>query len=261
MALTVTILCRTSVHPRRIRRFRARRLHVRARTGTHSDRPRSCGMGLPGLGIVPAAAWADHVAARLADRLAERPGLVVCLPTGSTPLPVYERLPAATAQRDPTAGGATIVVLDEDLGLPLATGLAVTPYFNAPCWLQRPVLDRLAAAAADDRLRCARPRPRSACAVRRRTCRHRICAPTRACRSSWTTLPCRPVRRPSRQPARAKATSGAPAGSPASSHSAIDPRENSWSTTIDDAPITPATPPSDETAMRRSRVASGSDRR
>ncbi len=38
-------------------------------------------------------------------------------------------------------------------------------------------------------------------------------------------------------------------------------RENSWSTTIADAPMTPASPPSDDRWMSRSRVASGSDRR
>ena len=41
----------------------------------------------------------------------------------------------------------------------------------------------------------------------------------------------------------------------------IDSREKSWSTTIDDAPMTPARPPSDERWMSRSRVASGSERR
>lgn len=70
------------------------------------------------LEVLPAAAWADHVAGLVVDRLADRPGLVVCLPTGSTPLPVYERLPAVLAARGVTAGGATIVLLDEYLGLP-----------------------------------------------------------------------------------------------------------------------------------------------
>lgn len=72
----------------------------------------------PALEVLPAAAWADHVAALLADRLAERPDLVVCLPTGSTPLPVYERLPKALAARGATAAAATVVLLDEYLGLP-----------------------------------------------------------------------------------------------------------------------------------------------
>ena len=71
-----------------------------------------------GLDVVPAAGWADHVAGLLVDRLAARPDLVVCLPTGSTPLPVYERLPGALAARGVSAGRATIVLLDEFLGLP-----------------------------------------------------------------------------------------------------------------------------------------------
>lgn len=70
------------------------------------------------LEVIPAAAWADHVAGLLAGRLVAQPDLVVCLPTGSTPRPVYERLPAALRDRHTTAGRATIVVLDEYLGLP-----------------------------------------------------------------------------------------------------------------------------------------------
>ncbi len=62
-----------------------------------------------------------------------------------------------------------------------------------------------------------------------------------------------------RQPARS--SSRTPDGSPASSQRASDSREKSWSTTIADAPITPASPPSDERWMSSSRVASGSDRR
>ena len=68
--------------------------------------------------VVQAAAWADHVAGRLADRLATRPDLVVCLPTGATPLPLYERLPAVLDERGVSAGRATVVVLDDYLGLP-----------------------------------------------------------------------------------------------------------------------------------------------
>src|SRR4029450_12020843 len=47
-----------------------------------------------------------------------------------------------------------------------------------------------------------------------------------------------------RQPADASTTSGIPDGSPAPAQRASDSRANSWSTTIDDAPITPARPPS-----------------
>ena len=50
-------------------------------------------------------------------------------------------------------------------------------------------------------------------------------------------------------------------GSPAASHWPIASRLKSSSTTIDDAPMTPASPPSDERWISRSRVASGSERR
>ncbi len=93
--------------------------------------------GRPALEVLPAAAWADHVADRLVDRLQDRPDLVVCLPTGSTPLPVYERLPGRLRERRVSAAGATIVLLDEYLGLP--------PGHPARCdrTLERAVLDRL----------------------------------------------------------------------------------------------------------------------
>ncbi len=93
--------------------------------------------GRPALETLPAAAWADHVADRLVDRLRDRSDLVVCLPTGSTPLPVYERLPGRLRDRGVTAAGATVVLLDEYLGLP--------PGHQARCdrTLERAVLDRL----------------------------------------------------------------------------------------------------------------------
>lgn len=75
-------------------------------------------MTVPPLDVVPAAAFGEHVAGLLADRLAARPSLVVCLPTGGTPLPVYAALPGVLARRGIDAGAATIVLLDEYLGLP-----------------------------------------------------------------------------------------------------------------------------------------------
>jgi 6-phosphogluconolactonase/glucosamine-6-phosphate isomerase/deaminase len=45
------------------------------------------------LEVLPAATWADRVAEALAGRFRSDPELRVCLPTGSTPLPVYARLP------------------------------------------------------------------------------------------------------------------------------------------------------------------------
>ena len=87
--------------------------------------------------ILPASAWADHVAGLLADRLAARPDLVVCLPTGSTPLPVYEALPGILRARSLSAAAATVVLLDEYVGL--AAG------HTARCdsMLRRGLLDRL----------------------------------------------------------------------------------------------------------------------
>jgi glucosamine-6-phosphate deaminase len=87
--------------------------------------------------ILPAAAWADHVAAALATRIGECPDLVVCLPTGDTPVPVYARLPAALAAAGVSAELATIVVLDDYLGLP--------PGHPARCALvlRRSVVERL----------------------------------------------------------------------------------------------------------------------
>ena len=55
--------------------------------------------------------------------------------------------------------------------------------------------------------------------------------------------------------------SGSPTARPPRSSGRATSRANSWSTTIADAPMTPASPPSDERWMSRSRVASGSDRR
>ena len=87
--------------------------------------------------ILPASAWADHVAGLLADRLAARPALVVCLPTGTTPLPVYEALPGILRARSLSAAAATVVLLDEYVGL--AAG------HRARCdsMLRRGLLDRL----------------------------------------------------------------------------------------------------------------------
>jgi glucosamine-6-phosphate deaminase len=68
--------------------------------------------------VLPAADWADAVTEALASRIAQQPDLVLCLPTGSTPLPVYERLPGVLERRGVSMERATIVLLDEYLGLP-----------------------------------------------------------------------------------------------------------------------------------------------
>ncbi len=87
--------------------------------------------------VIPSAEWADAVAGRLADAIAANPSLVLCLPTGSTPLPVYDRLPGVLRARGGSAAGVTIVGLDEFLGLP--------PGHRARCdtILRHRLLDRL----------------------------------------------------------------------------------------------------------------------
>ncbi len=70
------------------------------------------------LDVLPAAAWADRVAADLAARIRDEPGMRLCLPTGDTPAPLYARL-AVMARAGAASFAATeIVALDEYLGLP-----------------------------------------------------------------------------------------------------------------------------------------------
>ncbi len=68
--------------------------------------------------ILPAAAWADAVAADLAERLRVNPALRICLPTGATPVPVYEALVGLAGRDEVSFAGATVVLLDEWVGLP-----------------------------------------------------------------------------------------------------------------------------------------------
>jgi 6-phosphogluconolactonase/glucosamine-6-phosphate isomerase/deaminase len=90
------------------------------------------------LEVVAADAWADRVARELIDRIRARPALRLCLPTGDTPTPVYERLVAATQRGDLSFTGVTIVALDEFVGL--------EPWDPARCdqRLRRELLDGLA---------------------------------------------------------------------------------------------------------------------
>lgn len=68
--------------------------------------------------VHPAEHWADVVAAELAATLGRPGGARVCLATGSTPAPVYRRVPAALAALGLDAGASIVVLLDEYVGLP-----------------------------------------------------------------------------------------------------------------------------------------------
>jgi glucosamine-6-phosphate deaminase len=82
--------------------------------------------------VVPADRWADTVAGRLADRLSNRPSLRLCLPTGSTPAPVY----AAFAAHGGSMADATILLLDEFVLPPGSAG-------RCDVMLERDLLQRL----------------------------------------------------------------------------------------------------------------------
>lgn len=58
--------------------------------------------------------WPEEATAELLTRLTEHPPMRLCLATGSTPLPLYSRLTAATAEFAETA----VLLLDEFGGLP-----------------------------------------------------------------------------------------------------------------------------------------------
>ena len=70
------------------------------------------------LEVFPPDAWPEEGARRLAERLAAQPGLRLCLPTGDTPSPVYAALPSALTAAGASLGAATVVQLDEWVGLP-----------------------------------------------------------------------------------------------------------------------------------------------
>ncbi len=72
----------------------------------------------PPLDVLASSSWGEGVAQRLAQRLADEPELRLCLPTGSTPRPIYAALPDALAAADSDLSRATVVLLDEYLGLP-----------------------------------------------------------------------------------------------------------------------------------------------
>ena len=72
----------------------------------------------PRVEILPPDEWAPTVAAWFAVRLAERPTLRVCLPTGDTPAPLYAELVAAEWRGEASFASATVILLDEWVGLP-----------------------------------------------------------------------------------------------------------------------------------------------
>jgi glucosamine-6-phosphate deaminase len=64
------------------------------------------------------AAWADRVATLLIARLVARPRLTLCLPTGATPVPIYDRLVAAVERGEVSFSQAEVFLLDEFGGVP-----------------------------------------------------------------------------------------------------------------------------------------------
>ena len=107
--------------------------------------------------VFASADWADRVAGRLAERIAADPSMRLCLPTGSTPLPVYERLPALLRERDVSTAEATVVLLDEYLGLPAGHPA------RCDATLRRALLDRFDAAPAFVRFEVDELDPAAAC--------------------------------------------------------------------------------------------------
>ncbi len=89
------------------------------------------------LDVLPAAAWADRVAAELAAHIRESPRLRLCLPTGDTPAPVYARLVELARSGEVSFAEAVVIALDEYLG--------VAPGHPSRCdvRLRRELLDEL----------------------------------------------------------------------------------------------------------------------
>ena len=70
------------------------------------------------LEVLPAGEWAATVAGWFGARLRDRPGLRVCLPPGATPSPVSAELAAGEWRGEVSFAGATVLLLDEWVGLP-----------------------------------------------------------------------------------------------------------------------------------------------
>jgi 6-phosphogluconolactonase/glucosamine-6-phosphate isomerase/deaminase len=87
--------------------------------------------------VLPPNEWAATVASRLLERVAAQPAIRLCLPTGDTPTPVYEAVVAGARARGVSFARATVVGLDEWVGL--------APGDPARCdtRLRRELIDRL----------------------------------------------------------------------------------------------------------------------
>jgi glucosamine-6-phosphate deaminase len=92
---------------------------------------------LADLTVWPLAEWPARVAELLGERLRHEPRLRLCLPTGDTPTPVYERLVELSRVGRAPFGQATVLLLDEYVGL--------APADPARCdaRLRRELVDRL----------------------------------------------------------------------------------------------------------------------
>lgn len=82
-------------------------------------------------------AWADLVTRLLVERLRRTPTLRLCLPTGLTPVPIYDRLAAAVARREISLAHATVFLLDE------FGGVAPSDPGRCDSMLRRGLLDRV----------------------------------------------------------------------------------------------------------------------
>jgi glucosamine-6-phosphate deaminase len=87
----------------------------------------------PGLGweVLPdPPALARRAADLLAEALTERPALVLVLPTGRTPLGLYDELVRRSRQAPGLLAGATVINLDEFVGLPAAAAGSFAAYME-----------------------------------------------------------------------------------------------------------------------------------
>lgn len=67
--------------------------------------------------VLAGASWADAVASELVARITADPTIRIVLPTGDTPSPAYRAIVARAARGEVDLGRATVLLLDEYLGL------------------------------------------------------------------------------------------------------------------------------------------------